>query len=190
MIRALILLAGFLVAVPTAQAQSGSQSPNGVPTLQNPAVLQRLNPQSTAEDNQDDANDRVPSRQVFDDAQQDQRRRDDHRPVRGQVQETREVLCRNVTAVELLHTELQITCSNPDQRGNHVHTLWLDTALFVEQEAAGNEQRRWLAARLIEAVELTRQDPNAHLSLTTGTLTITFATSARDITGFTIRYSD
>lgn len=186
MIRALILLAGFLVAIPTAQAQSGSQGQNETPTIPNPAVLQRLTTQSSTGNDAD----RVPSQQTLDAAQQEQQRRDDRRPVRGQAQETREVLCREVTAVKVLHSELQLTCSNPDQRGRNVHTLWLDTALFLPQETAGNEERRWLAERLIEAVELTRQDPNAHLTLTIGTLTITFATTASDITGFTIRYSD
>lgn len=190
MIRALTLLTGFLVAIPTALAQSGSQNQNAVPTIQNPATLQRLTTQPAAGDDQDGANERAPSQEVIEDAQRDQRRQDGNRPVRGQVQETREVLCRDIVAVEMLHSELRITCGNPDQRGRNVHTLWLDTALFYEQETADNAQRRWLAARLLEAVELTRQDPNAHLSLMIGRISIMFLTNARDITGYQIRYSD
>ncbi|WP_417478359.1 hypothetical protein [Maricaulis sp.] len=190
MMRALLLLSVLAVGISGAEAQNQPQpqTRTNLPTLRNPAMLQRPDAEQDVQD-EDDASDAATlTRRTLDlyrEAQEAEQRR-----AAGPRPRFYEVECRAVTELSLDVTDLRITCDRNDPYGQDFYILWLDVTPFPAQDGGNNEERRWRAERLVEAVTMTRNDPRANLTLMIGPLELNGGSTVRDINGYTIRYSD
>ncbi|WP_417486272.1 hypothetical protein [Maricaulis sp.] len=193
MMKPLILLSVLAAGISGAEAQNQPQpqTRTALPTLRNPAILRRQAVQGEEPDDDEQADgsgsttiDRR-TLELYQEAQEAERRRNAlPRPRFYDVE------CGNVTELQLDVMELRITCDRYDPYGQNYYILWLDVADLPPQDSGGNEIRHWRAERLIEAVNISRNDPNAHLTLRIGPLDMRSGSTIRDLSGYTIRYSD
>ncbi len=214
MMRALLALSLLALGVSGVEAQDRpqAQTQTTLPTLRNPAILQRLGAEQDAQDedeasdapvvtrrtlelyreaqDEDNASDApvVTQRtlELYREAQEEERRR-----AAGPRPRHYEVECHAVTELRFDVTDLKITCDRNDPYGQNYYFLWLDMDPFPPQDAAGtNEDRQVRADRLVEAVNMTRNDPGANLVLLIGPLELNGGIVVRDINGYTIRYTE
>ncbi|RKR03673.1 hypothetical protein [Maricaulis maris] len=190
MMKPLILLSVLAVGISGAEAQNQPQpqTRTALPTLRNPAILQRPGAEQLAESEDDASDTPVMTRRTVELYQQaleaEQRRAAGPRP------RFYEVECNSVIEMRIDVTDMRITCDRNDPYGQNYYILWLDVSAFPAQDGGTNEERRWRAERLVEAVNITRNDPDAHLTLMIGPLDLNGGTTVRDLSGYTIRYSD
>ncbi|WP_417467465.1 hypothetical protein [Maricaulis sp.] len=212
MMRALLALSLLAVGISgvEAQVQPQPQTRTTLPTLRNPALLQRPDAEQDGQD-EDEASDApvltrrtlelyreaqdeasnapVVTRrtlELYREAQEEERRR-----AAGPRPLYYEVECHAVTELRFDVTDFRITCDRNDPYGQNYYFLWLDMDPFPPQDAAGtNEDRQVRAERLVEAVNMTRNDPGANLILLIGPLELNGGIVVRDINGYTIRYTD
>tara|TARA_R110002095_G_scaffold121176_1_gene105458 strand:- start:121 stop:705 length:585 start_codon:yes stop_codon:yes gene_type:complete len=194
MMRALLALSLIAVGVPGVEAQdqpeaqTQTQTQTTLPTLRNPAILQRLGAQQDAQDEDEASDAPVLTRrtlELYREAQEEERRR-----AAGPRPRYYEVECHAVTELRIDVTDLRITCDRNDPYGQDFYILWLDMDPFPAQDAGTNEERRWRAERLVEAVNMTRNDPGANLTLMIGPLELNGGFPVRDINGYKIRYTE
>ncbi|WP_417484484.1 hypothetical protein [Maricaulis salignorans] len=190
MMRSLLVLSLLAVGASAAGAQDQAQpqTRTNLPTLRNPAILRQLTAEQDpeVEDNPSDApvlNQRT--LELYREAQEAEQRQ-----AAGPRPRYYEVECNAVTELRIDVSDLRITCDRNDPYGQDFYILWLDMDPFPAQDAGTNEERRWRAERLVEAVNMTRNDPGANLTLMIGPLELNGGFPVRDINGYKIRYTD
>lgn len=171
-----------------AQTRAQPQSPTRSPVLRDPAILQ----QSIQDDEDGDTQTALPTinRQAYDRLRQaiaeERRQAASQRPRPRDY----EVECRRVTEVMFDPWELRVLCDQDDEYGQRHYILWLNLHDIPDQETPDEAERRWIAERLLEAIQVSRSDPSVRLVLRIGALDINERSSVRDLTGFRLRYSD
>jgi hypothetical protein len=179
-------LAGLSAGV--AQTRAQPQSPARTPVLRDPAILQ----QSVQDDEDDTTQSTSPtiSRQTYDRLRQaiaeERRQAASQRPRPRQY----EVECHRVTEVMFDPWELRVMCDRDDEYGQHHYILWLNLYGIPDQDTPDEAERRWIAERLLDAIQVSRSDPSAALVLRISALDLNERSSVRDLTGFRLRYSD
>jgi len=190
MMRALLALSLLAAGASAAEAQNQPQAQpqTTLPTLRNPAILQRTGTTQDVQDGAATSDAPVLTRQTVDLYQEALEA--EQRQAAGPRPRFYEVECRAVTELRINVTDLRITCDRNDPYGQNYYILWLDVNAFPAQDAGTNEERRWRAERIVEAVNMTRNDPDANLTLMIGPLELNSGSTIRDIDGYTIRYTD
>lgn len=192
MMRALLALSFLAVGISGVeaqdQAQPQTQTRANAPTLRNSAILQQLGAEQDVQVENDASHAPVLTRrtvELFREVQEAEQRQ-----AAGPRPRFYEVECHEVTELRIDVTDLRITCDRNDPYGQDFYILWLDVDAFPPQDGGTNEERRWRAERLVEAVTMTRNDPGANLTLMIGPLELNGGASVRDLSGYTIRYTD